>query len=242
MFEQEIANWQQTLPNQLPGSFSAYKDGQTDRVSAFSIDADDTALRDLLSSNPDHLRINIGLKQQGAITVIGTAPNVQFYLQGIHKDPLSKVAQAQASKMVALNWDPNPPFLTEGFLGPDSGVDEIPSEGAMLFLMGWLETAFEDIGNAFDGLNSKTNQIQRVKHYTFSSEESLKIFDLLKQNPAKTKLYLYLGKSIPVSAHPMGFRPVVEVRISDSSISARSTSGGGGSHFFDFSNPCPPAC
>lgn len=239
MFDQEIANWQQTLPNQLPPSFSAFNKGQTDRVSAFSIDA--TALQAIVDSSPEFLRIHIGLKKQGEITVVGDQPNVQFYLEGVQPPPLKgKMVKAQVNEMVALNWDPNPPFLTEGFYGPDSGVDEIPSEGALLFLMGWLETAYEDIANAFDGLNSKTNQVQRVRYYTFSADESGKILEFLKQDPSNTKLYLYLGKTIAVSDHPMEFRPVVEVRIEATTNAING--GGGGSHFFDFANPCPPIC
>lgn len=229
MFEKEIANWQQTLQNNLPVAFTAYdaSKGQTDRVSCYMLDH--SALQGLIDSAPQKLRLHLGLASGADFSSIPSTPYAQFYLEGL-------LPGSGAAVTVQMNWEPNPPFLLSGFTGPDSGVDEIPSEGALLFVMGWLETAYQDISTAFDGLNMVTNQVQRVRYYTYSADESGRIIELLKNN-TNSKLYLYLGKTIPVTAHPMGFRPVLEVRIDDS-----AGAGGGGSHFFDFANPCPPAC
>ena len=230
MYEKEIANWQQTLPNNLPVAFTAYdaNKGQTDRVSSYVLDH--SSLQGLIDSAPEKLRLHLGLASGADFTSIPSTPYAQFYLEGLNPGSGSAVT-------VQMNWEPDPPFLKSGFTGPDSGVDEIPSEGALLFVMGWLETAYQDISTAFDGLNMLTNQVQRVRYYTYSADESGRIIELLKSN-TNSKLYLYLGKTIPVTAHPMGFRPVLEVRIDDGSLAG----GGGGSHFFDFANPCPPAC
>ena len=232
MYENEFANWQQILPADIPIAFSAFDDkhGQTDRVSCYSTPA--SKLTGLLATFPRQLRIKIGIADNPDYSKVPTKPYAHFFVEGLYPQ------NGTETKIEQLGWNPNPPFLTEGFYGPDSGVDEIPSEGALLFLMGWLETDYASIASTFDGLNPVTNQVQRVRHYTFSEEESEKIFNLLDGNLNNSTLYLYMGKTIAVNIHPMEFRPVLEVRIDEES----DANGSGGSHFFDFSNPCPPYC
>ncbi|MEO0724652.1 MAG: hypothetical protein AAFZ63_08930 [Bacteroidota bacterium] len=231
-YDTAFANWQQILPTNLPVSFTAYDTdkGQTDRVACYGIPG--YALNDLLATFPKRLRIRIGIADGADYDHIPTEPYAQFFVEGVEPQNGNLMIER-------LGWVANPPFLSEGFVGPDSGTDEIPSEGALLFVMGWLETNYSDIANAFDGLNPKTNQVQRVRSYTFSEDESQKIFNLLENNLNNSMLYLYMGKTIAVSMHPMEFRPVIEVRINKT---ADDNDGGGGSHFFDFSNPCPPFC
>ena len=233
MYDKEFANWQQILPTNLPVSFTAFDSDkrQTDRVACYGCPG--YALKDLLATFPKQLRIRIGIAEGADYNKIPEEPYAQFFVEGVNP-------QNGKAMIERLGWVANPPFLSEGFVGPDSGVDEIPSEGALLFLMGWLETDYADIANAFDGLNPKTNQVQRFRSYTFSEDESLKIFNLIENNLNESMLYLYMGKTIAVSMHPMEFRPVVEVRINESNNA--DNNGGGGSHFFDFANPCPPFC
>ena len=233
-YETEIANWQKTLQNNLPVAFTAYDSdaGQTDRVVAYVMEQAD--LQALANSGAHYIRVHLGIQDGANFSQIPSNPYAEFFVEGLDQNKKSLVA-------VKLNWEKNPPLLEPGPNDTDSGLDEIPSDGAILFVMGWLETAYADIATAFEGLNTATNQVQRVRYYTFSEDESETMMNLLKNNSANSSFYLYLGKTIAVTAHPMEFRPVVDIKI-DGTNTMGGNGGGGGSHFFDFANPCPPAC
>ncbi|WP_044087021.1 hypothetical protein [Lewinella cohaerens] len=230
------AAWQTCLPKNLPTLFYAFdaNDSQTARVAGFRI-TDQTKLATLLSSNPTRLRIRLGVDTTYDFSEIPSTPAIQFYLEGLDA--------SGSTATLEFAWDPNPPFLEKDAYGPNSGTNEIPPDGAILFARAWMETPFSKIGDAFEGADSK-NLVQRVKYYTFQEEETTSIITQLEEGLLGGDMHicLYLGNSIPVSGHPFGFRPVIEIRPIDSPAPKSLVNGSRKSTFFDFSSPCPPVC
>ncbi len=235
MSSRSYTAWQTCLPGNLPTLFYAYDESekQTERVAAFRI-TDQSELAALVSSKPGRLRINLGADPDFDFNTVPSTPAIEFDLQGL--SPTSSPTQ--------FEWDPNPPFLEVGAYGPDSGPNEIPPDGAILFARAWMETPYEMIGDAFEGADAKS-LVQRVKFYTFQEDETASILTQLENGLAEgeTHVCLYLGNSIPVTGHPFGFRPVIEIRPIINSRKAKTFNGDGSkSSFFDFSSPCPPVC
>lgn len=238
MSSRSYAAWQTCLPGNIPTLFYAYDEteNQTERVAGFRI-TDQSELRSLVDSKPRRLRIHLGADPDYNFNEVPSTPAIEFYFEGL-------TANKSNNLTLAFEWDPNPPFLETGAYGPDSGPNEIPPDGAILFARAWMETPYEMIADAFEGADSKS-LVQRVKFYTFQEEETASILAQLDKNltAGETHVCLYLGNSIPVSGHPFGFRPVIEIRPITNSKKTKSLNGGGsGSSFFDFSSPCPPVC
>lgn len=235
MANDSFTAWQTCLPTNLPTLFYAFDHSQqqTERVAAFKI-FDQNELQSLLDSQPQRLKITIGADPAYDFTSIPSDPAVRFFLDGL---------SPQNGDMVRIqfDWDPNPPFLEQGAYSPDSGPNEIPAEGAILFAIAWLETKYDDISSTFEGVDTTHNLVQRVKSYIFQEDETTTILGLLADYIGAVDVCLYLGNSIPVSKHPFGFRPVLEILPTNKSKRA-NVLGGGNGHFFDFSNPCPPFC
>ncbi|WP_367390416.1 hypothetical protein [Lewinella sp. LCG006] len=237
MSTRSYAAWQTCLPGNLPTLFYAFdeSENQTERVAAFRI-TDQVELNNLLLSKPERLRIHLGADPGFDFNTVPSSPAVEFYFEGLTK--------GGTNITLAFEWDPNPPFLEDGTYGPNSGPDEIPPDGAILFAKAWMETPYNMIGDAFEGYDSK-NLVQRVKSYTFQEDETAALLSNLEKGLAsnETHVCLYLGNSIPVSGHPFGFRPVIEIRPITNSRKTKTLNGdGSGSSFFDFSSPCPPVC
>jgi hypothetical protein len=238
MSSRSYAAWQTCLPGNLPTLFYAFDEteNQTERVAGFRI-TDQTQLKALLKSNPTRLRIRLGADADYNFNEVPSTPAIAFYLEGL--------TGTGNNSTLEFTWDPNPPFLERGAYGPDSGPNEIPPDGAILFARAWMETPYEMIRDAFEGADSNS-LVQRVKFYTFQEEESASILTQLKNglDEVETHVCLYLGNSIPVSGHPFGFRPVIEIRpIINKNKKTKTFNGdGSGSTFFDFSSPCPPVC
>lgn len=245
MFNRSYETWQTTLPDNLPTLFYAFDEtqSQTERVAGFRI-TDQDQFKLLLDSKPERLRIHLGANPDYDSNIVPSYPAVQFFIEGLKSKGETVTLQ--------FEWDPNPPFLEKGAYGQDSGPNEIPVDGAILFAQAWLETPYDSIRDAFEGADSR-NLVQRVKSYTFQEDETASIITQLEKYTGDVQLNLYLGNSIPVTNHPFGFRPVLEVRPvpfipaekTKAKASKKDNNGGGGgdgSTFFDFSNPCPPVC
>ena len=237
MSSRSYTAWQTCLPGNLPTLFYAFDEteNQTERVAGFRI-TDQSELEALVSNKPSRLRIYLGADPDFEFNTVPSTPAIQFYLQGLKGQ--------SDNPPVAFEWDPNPPFLESGAYGPDSGPNEIPPDGAILFARAWMETPYEMIGDAFEGADAKS-LVQRVKYYTFQEDETVSILAQLADGLAggETHVCLYLGNSIPVSGHPFGFRPVIEIRPIINSKKIKTLNGDGSkSSFFDFSSPCPPIC
>lgn len=238
MSSRSYAAWQTCLPGNIPTLFYAYDEteNQTERVAAFRI-TDQQQLNNLVSSKPTRLRIHLGADPGFDFNTVPSTSAIEFYFEGLTTNG--------SNLTLKFEWDPNPPFLEEGAYGPDSGPNEIPPDGAILFAKAWMETPYEMISDAFEGFDSK-NLVQRVKSYTFLKDETTSILSKLEEGITaghETHVCLYLGNSIPVSGHPFGFRPVIEIRPIINSKKTKSLNGdGSGSTFFDFSSPCPPIC
>lgn len=236
MSSRSYAAWQTCLPENLASLFYAYDESQnqTERVAGFRI-TDQSDLTSLVDSNPSQLRIRLGADPDYDFNIVPSTPAIQFYIEGVDSKG--------GNLTLELTWDPNPPFLENGTYGPDSGPNEIPPDGAILFAKAWLETPYEMIGDSFEGADA-SSLVQRVRFYTFQKEESASILTKLKDGLAggDTHVCLYLGNSIPVSGHPFGFRPVLEIRPIINNKAKTFNGDGSGSSFFDFSSPCPPVC
>lgn len=219
--------WQKTLPGDLAILFYAHNTNknQTEKVAGFKID-NQTKINTLINSNVARLRIHIGVDENYNLDAIpDDNPAIRFDLEALDNNGVSITT-------LGFDYDSAPKFLQAGAYGSKSGTDEIPPAGAILFARAWLETPNDMIGDCFEGSTAK-NLVQRVRYYTFQQEETIEIISRLNDHPNDAVIYLYLGASIPVSGHPFGFRPVLEIS---------SVSGTGNSSFFDFSTPCPPVC
>jgi len=75
----------------------------------------------------------------------------------------------------------------------------------------------------------------RINFTTFDNNDSEDIRNAFVANPnADKKLYIHLGYEIPTEKDkPFGFRIILDIFTDD---------GRGDRAFFEFSNPCPPAC
>jgi hypothetical protein len=237
MSSRSYVAWQTCLPGNIPTLFYAYdeSENQTERVAAFRI-TDQQQLNHLISSKPTRLRIHLGADPDFDFNAVPSNPAIEFYFEGL--------TTGGQNLTLDFEWDPNPPFLENGAYGPDSGPNEIPPDGAILFARAWMETPYEMIGDAFEGADAKS-LVQRVKFYTFLKDETASILSKLEEglSAGETHLCLYLGNSIPVTGHPFGFRPVIEIRPIINSKKTKTFNGDGSkSSFFDFSSPCPPVC
>lgn len=215
--------WQRCLPSNLSNLFYAYNENnyQTERVVSYRLSSVD--LKELQTLQPKRISIHLACKASGDENQIPVDPMFIPFL----------AAEQADDNIVYLTpeWDPHPPFLAEQGYSVLSGIDEIPAEGAYLFILSWLEKTFDQIPLEFNAVAA--NIVSRVKYYTFEEEETTHILQAAAGDTDCIDLFIHMGSGVTVQKHPFRFRPIIEVRRHETEVE---------SHFFDFSNPCPPRC
>lgn len=226
-----VESWQRTLPGDLPALFYAYNasSGQTERVVSYVLEGEDLAT--FVALNPANIKVHMASQLESAASRIQTAPPFVPILQAYQS------GQKDLSNSFLMTWDPNPPFLRTTDDSPLNGIDQIPPEGAYLFILAWLELSYQKLEHPFEAIAA--NLVKRVRSYTFNTEETQKILEMLGPSPLDKQLYIHMGLGISVQKHPFSFRPVLQVH----TIGTDPLDGDDGDDgFFDFSNPCPPRC
>lgn len=228
-------DWQTCLPQQLPDAFYAFDkvDQQSERLVTTFLEG--KALMNFLNiakqTKGAQLIVYLGLDRSNLGEQIEDEPAFQLIVQ-VHGANVG-----ENENCFLMEWEPNPLFPTNPYHPVTSGPDAIPSAAAYLFVLSWLETPFEELGDVFE--SSATLLGKRAKSYTFSVEESKDIFVALGDGN-DTRLSIHLGKGLTVYQHPIPFRPIVEAG-PHTEVKLRKMDDGGNS-FFDFSNVCPPYC
>jgi len=225
-----IESWQRCTPNHLPNLFYAFNEAnkQTERVVSYRLGEE--SLKKIVDLKPRHLKILMGCRTGTDSSIINQQPPFVPLLQAYVKK------QQPYDHCFFMQWDPTPPFLETDDHSIQSGIDQIPAEGAYLFILGWLEYPYQELGRPFEGI--APHLVKRVRSYTFSENETQKILEVIGEQVEKKTLYIHLGIGISVQKHPFSFRPVLQVLTEKGDAAEEGDDG----DFFDFSNPCPPRC
>jgi hypothetical protein len=224
-----VESWQRCAPNQVPNLFYAFNadNDQTERVVSYRID--NGSINKLLKIKPDNLIVRMACRPGTDFDQIQEKPPFVPILEAYEK------GNKKFENCFLMQWDPEPPFLDDDERSNLSGIDQIPPEGAYLFIIAWLEYQYSQLGKPFEGI--APNLVKRVKSYIFNSAETAEILKNLEEGTENKVLYIHMGIGISVQQHPFSFRPVLQVH--DESGTEGDDDG---DSFFDFSNPCPPRC
>ena len=114
-----------------------------------------------------------------------------------------------------------------------------------------------------DKVQKTIKESQRVRYYTYSSDDTASLQDIITKNSNTLKVdrvFIYLGSGDPNPeyGHPFSFRPILrlvmkslhsgtKVNIKDLNIPPQTKftnleGGEGGSTTVEFAQPCPPTC
>lgn len=245
--------WQRCRLEDIADLFYAYHEtkGHTERVLSYRLsDKAFKALKDHLpcSNIPFSFIVRLGLRRNYREDEVANEPFFTLVLDVVPKDnSKGLLLDSDDRRCYRLRWQPDelldPPG--SGFGDNNSGPDEIPPQGAYLFLSSWLETSASDIASTFESL--ALNVGKRVKAYVYLPTESDDIAKKILATDATDGggLFVHMGKGPAVSYHPFSFRPVLEVRKGllggpgGESPSVNLVDGPGGT-YYDYSKPSPP--
>lgn len=224
-------SWQRCTPNNLPNLFYAYNENtrQTERVVSYVLRGE--SVKKVVELKPSNITILMGCRtgsDNGSIQLLPPfAPMIKAGLPDVN----------YSKDCFLLEWAPTPPFLQDAGKSTENGVDQIPAEGAYLFILGWLEYQYHQLGTPFEAI--APHLVKRVKSYIFGKAETQKIIEAIGPDPEQALIYIHMGIGIRVQKHPFSFRPILQIT---KALQDTGNEEDGDGEFFDFSNPCPPRC
>lgn len=223
-----VQEWQRILPGTLTNLFDFYSQiySKTERVISYEVSASDLVA--LKALNPASIRIWMGCEPGLQLNEIPMKPGFVPFLQARPASPSNEYEYC--FKLDYMQWgvapfdNNNPPPVKPVVSDPDW----ISSKTAHLFMLAWFECGTPDLAKQFHGIG--VSAAERVRFYQYPQQETDNIMNTIKTG-TNPRVYLHLGLTLPVSGHPFGFRPVIEITTDD-----------GGQNYYEFSNPCPPNC
>lgn len=200
-----------------------FKSGGVDqRVSCYIVDQ--IVLRDLFSQVDENKPINLRL-----------------YMASVSDIPYGAIENdipAFRPIIQVFNTDNNPKdiftnaIIVDRMYDPsDTGETPITATEANQMNTDWNNYLKADLPQLFE------TQDVRINFTTFDDSDSETIRNVFINNPgAERLLYVYMGYEMPTeAAKPFGFRFVLNMVADIPSVGITE-------NYFEFSNPCPPAC